>query len=89
MYLIGLVVFLHSTQFSPIQGIISNSSIFSKQVFGNVTFLIIAIQGEYVGCYQYQGINSATSDLNFMVNNPSAADSPTSCLTQCRQLQYK
>ncbi|EFX71032.1 hypothetical protein DAPPUDRAFT_309238 [Daphnia pulex] len=27
--------------------------------------------------------------MNFMINNPAAADSPTSCLSQCRHLQYK
>jgi hypothetical protein len=61
----------------------------NKQVGSKVIFLTLAIQGEYVGCYQYQGINNSPTDLNFLINNPSAADSPTSCLTQCRQLQYK
>ncbi|KAI9565171.1 hypothetical protein GHT06_008947 [Daphnia sinensis] len=49
-----------------------------------------ALQGDYVGCYQYPLLtgNSAT-DSSSVVNIPSETDSLSNCLAQCKLLQYK
>ena len=52
---------------------------------------VLALQGEYVGCFPYQQASTtiSTSDFSYLVNSPSAAESATNCLQQCRQSQYK